>query len=564
SCRAVLNGAEPVNPETLERFCERFAKYGFRREALLPVYGLAEASLAVTVPPLGHGFRVDRIGREMFTGQGRAVPAAAEDRSAIAFVSSGLPIPQHEVKIVDKNGQEVAERIEGDLWFRGPSATRGYYRNPQATEKLFPCGPADPEKTDESPWVDSGDRAYIAAGEVYVTGRVKDIIIKAGRNIYPHEAEEAAGRAEGVRKGCVVAFGLKDAGTGTERLAVVAETRETQTARRAQIAQAIKEEVHAALGLPPDVVELIPAGSIPKTSSGKLRREETKRLYVEGRLEAGISPAWMQIARLGTASALRAAWQSMVRGARRALQLAYGVYALVVFGIWIVPAWALVQLMPNRRAAARFTSAALKVYLTLVGCRVRVAGREHLDPARPQVLVSNHTSYFDALALMAALGVNYRFVAKIEVGGMPFISTFLKKMGHYAFDRSDPQARLRQAEEIEETLRRGESVLVFPEGTFTPYEGVRPFQLGAFKAAVAAGCPICPVSLRGTRRFLRDGTVLPRATRVLITISPPIEPPASEDSASAQDESSSDWHAIVRLRDAAREAIAQHSGEPLL
>jgi 1-acyl-sn-glycerol-3-phosphate acyltransferase len=204
------------------------------------------------------------------------------------------------------------------------------------------------------------------------------------------------------------------------------------------------------------------------------------------------------------------------------------------------------------------------VYLALVGCRVRVAGREYLDGARPQVLVSNHTSYFDALALMAALGVNYRFVAKIEVGGMPLISTFLKKMGHYSFDRSDPQARLRQAEEIEETLRRGESVLVFPEGTFTPYEGVRPFQLGAFKAAVAAGCPICPVSLRGTRRFLRDGTVLPRATRVLITICPPIEPPAPERSTAAQDESSSDWHAIVRLRDAAREAIARHSGEPLL
>jgi len=393
---------------------------------------------------------------------------------------------------------------------------------------------------------------------------VKDIIIKAGRNIYPHEVEEVAGRAEGVRKGCVVAFGLRDAGTGTERLAVVAETRETQPARRAEIAQAIKEEVNAALGLPPDVVELIPPGSIPKTSSGKLRREETKRLYLADRLESK-PPAWMQIARLGTTSALRAAWQGARRGVRRTLQVAYGVYALIVFGMWIVPAWALVQLMPSRRAACRFTSVALKVYLALVGCRVCVEGREYLERSGPQVLVSNHTSYFDALALMAGLGVNYRFVAKVEVGGMPFIATFLKKMGHYSFDRSDPQARLRQAEEIEQTLQRGESVLVFPEGTFTPYEGVRPFQLGAFKAAVAAGCPICPVSLQGTRQFLRDRTTLPRITRVTITISAPIAPPASSgNAASSQDDSSSDWHAIVRLRDAAREAIARHCGEPLL
>jgi len=564
SWRAALNGAEPVNPETLERFSARFAKYGFRREALLPVYGLAEASLAVTAPRPGRGFLVDRIERETFTSQGRAVPAATEDRSAISFVSSGAPVPRHEVKIADERGNEAEERVEGYLWFRGPSVTRGYYRNPAATETLFPQGQAHTEEPKEFAWVDSGDRAYRAGGEIYITGRVKDIIIKAGRNIYPHEVEDVAGHAEGVRKGCVVAFGLRDGGAGTERLAVVAETRETQPARRAQIAQAIKEEINAALGLPPDVVELIPPGSIPKTSSGKLRREETKRLYLAQRLESK-PPVWMQIARLGTASALRAAWQGARRGVRRTWEVAYGVYALIVFGMWIVPAWALVQLMPSRHAACRFTSAALKAYLALVGCRVRVEGREYLERSGPQVLVSNHTSYFDALALMAGLGVNYRFVAKIEVGGMPFIATFLKKMGHYSFDRSDPQARLRQAEEIEQTLQRGESVLVFPEGTFTPYEGVRPFQLGAFKAAVAAGCPICPVSLQGTRQFLRDRTTLPRITRVTITISAPIAPPASSgNAASAQDDSSSDWHAIVRLRDAAREAIARHCGEPLL
>jgi fatty-acyl-CoA synthase len=196
SWRAALNGAEPVNPETLERFEQRFAKYGFRREAQLPVYGLAEASLAVTFPPLNRGPRVDLVHREIFAAQGRAEPAT-DDPGAIAFVSSGVPVPRHEVRIVDDTGNEVADRTEGFLWFRGPSATSGYFNNPAATQKLFPDGEA---LDGEFAWVNSGDRAYRAEGEIFVTGRVKDIIIKGGRNLYPHEVEELASRAEGIQK----------------------------------------------------------------------------------------------------------------------------------------------------------------------------------------------------------------------------------------------------------------------------------------------------------------------------------------------------------------------------
>src|SRR5260370_6123434 len=119
SWRAALNGAEPVNPETLERFAERFASYGFRREAQLPVYGLAEAALAVTVPPLNRGPLVDRGVRETFTAQGRAVPAAAGDETAITFVSSGNALPRHEVPIADERGNEVPYRTEGFFWFAG-------------------------------------------------------------------------------------------------------------------------------------------------------------------------------------------------------------------------------------------------------------------------------------------------------------------------------------------------------------------------------------------------------------------------------------------------------------
>ena len=558
--RAALNGAEPVNPETLNRFAARFGRYGFRREAQLPVYGLAEASLAVTVPPLHRGPLIDRIEREVFAAEGLAVPARVDDATAIAFVSSGKPIPSYEVRIVDANGKEASDRTEGFLWFRGPSATTGYYQNPAATKELLPLGPAAGEG--EYAWVNSGDRAYRANGEIFVTGRVKDIIIKGGRNIYPHEVEELAARAEGIRKGCIVAFGLKDEKAGTEKLIVVAESRERERVRRSAVTAAVREQVSQGLGLPPDLVELIPPGSIPKTSSGKLRREETKQLYLAGKLSSGKAPAWVQISKLAAAGAARTAWAEIWSGARRGLESLYGIYFCLVFLLWIVPTWAIVNFISDYRKAGRFTSKALKILFALIGCRVRVIGKEYVDAPGAKVYASNHTSYFDVLPLMLGLGVPYHFVAKMEVGKMPFIGTFLTKMKHTKFDRSDPQSRLRQSEEMEKLLREGESIFVFPEGTFTSEDGVRPFQLGAFKAAVNAGAPIVPISLAGTRRFLRDGTYLPRPTSVTITVSPPIYPVAPSGAAKADD--SSAWHELIRLRDTARETIARHSGEQLL
>ncbi len=171
------------------------------------------------------------------------------------------------------------------------------------------------------------------------------------------------------------------------------------------------------------------------------------------------------------------------------------------------------------------------------------------------MFVSNHTSYVDVVVLMAALGVDYHFVAKAEVRSMPFFSTFLRKLGPLLrFDREDPRARLQQADEIEDALRRGESVFVFPEGTFTAQSGVRPFHLGAFKAAIAAQREIVPIALDGTRRVLRDGTWLPRPAPITITICPPIAPPSSTE----------DWQEIVRVRDSAREIIARFAHETLL
>jgi 1-acyl-sn-glycerol-3-phosphate acyltransferase len=554
--RASLNGAEPVNPATLDRFARRFAPCGFRREALLPVYGLAESSLAVTIPPLGREPRVDRVSRDPFTREGRAVPvaapslndsndSAANDPSILSFVSVGRSLANHEVRIANAAGHEAEEREEGALWFRGPSTTSGYFRNQEASNALFPQGRANG-------WLNSGDRAYRANGEFFITGRVKDIILKAGRNLYPHEIEDVASRIKGVRKGCVVAFGAADAASGTERLIIVAETQEKEELAKRVLAQQIITAVSQAIGVPPDSVEMLPPRAIPKTSSGKLRRDQTRRLYLARKLGVAQPPAWRQAAKLIAASAAR----SVKLWPRRAAGALYGACALAVFAAFLVPTWIAVYLAPNRRIAARITTSALRAYLAMIGCRVRVNGRDNLILRTPAVLVCNHTSYADVLVLMAAFDVDYHFVAKSEVRNMPLIGTFLRKLGHFSFDRSDPRARLRQEEQMESALNHGQSVFVFPEGTFTAQEGVRPFHLGAFKAAVHTHCPIVPIALQGTRQLLRDGTYLPRRTAVTLTICPPLEPPSTD--------SSSEWKQIVRLRDAARETISLHSGEPLL
>ena len=237
---------------------------------MAPVYGLAESAVGLAFPPLGRPPIIDRIDRSELTRQGRALPAAADDSTALEFVACGRPLPGHEVRIIGATG-ELGEREEGRLQFRGPSATRGYLDNPAKNRELF-----------DGDWLNSGDLAYIAGGDVYITGRSKDIIIRAGRHIYPEEIEAAVGNVPGVRKGCVAVFGTQDPHRGTERVIVLAETRETEGDVLAQIRQRIEEAATPLLDAPPDEIVLGPPHAIPKTSSGKLRRTSARELFERG------------------------------------------------------------------------------------------------------------------------------------------------------------------------------------------------------------------------------------------------------------------------------------------
>jgi 1-acyl-sn-glycerol-3-phosphate acyltransferase len=546
SWRAASNGAEPVRSETLERFAARFAPYGFRPEALLPVYGLAEASLAISVPRLGAGYKVDRIDRARFEADGNAVPANPDDALPLEFVNAGKPLPSVEVRIVDPDGRNLGERHEGRLWFRSPSATSGYYKNPAATAALMRDGD----------WLDSGDLAYWAEGEIYITGRAKDVIIKAGRNLYPHELEQIAGRVAGVRTGCVVAFGGPDERTGTERLIIAAEVRDMASAKR--IEDEISRAVDEAIGMPPDVVTLLAPQSIPKTSSGKLRRSDTRRLFIEGKLGRKQSAAWMQIAGLGVRSAIPRTLSWITGAANEAIEWLYGIYAFCAFSAVLIPMWILVLCTRDPKRAARIVHRGSYWMLQAGRVPVEVRGSEILAQratSAPWIFAPNHSSLLDAVVCLAYFPPDVRFVIKGEVAQMPVMSTLAARSNQLAFNRSDPHARIRQAEQVNQALRNGESVVIFPEGTFNEMAGIRPFQLGAFKAAVDTQRPICPVSLHGARRVLRDKTILPRRGRIVLTFGGLVAPnPSAGD----------DWHEIVRLRDETRQAIARNAGEPLL
>ncbi|HVZ76486.1 MAG TPA: AMP-binding protein, partial [Gemmatimonadaceae bacterium] len=334
--RCALNGSEPVSAATLDRFATRFARCGFRREAFMPVYGLAESAVALCFPPIDRAPLVDIVAREPFARHGRAVPASPDDPSALRFVSVGRALRDHEVRVVDDAGADVAERTVGRLWFRGPSCMIGYYHNPDATARAVAS----------DGWIDSGDLAYASGGELFITGRVKDLIIKGGRNLVPQEIEEIAGGVEGVRKGCVVAFGIADPASGTEQLVVIAESHAESVAEREQLERGVVEAVSVGIGLPPDVVRVVAPGTVPKTPSGKIRRSAAAQAYAEGAMGVRRGAPWTLRTRLA-AHAARNAFRGAVRALRRFAYLAYLGVATLVAGIVVFPVvWALAHLLP--------------------------------------------------------------------------------------------------------------------------------------------------------------------------------------------------------------------------
>ena len=534
SLRFVGNGAEPVSVATLRRFIYRFATYGFRPGAMAPVYGLAENAVAVTLPPPGRSPIIDRVDRTALSTRGVAEPARPDDPDAIELVACGLPIPDHEVRIIDDMGHELGERREGRLEFRGPSATSGYFQNAAKTRELLHDG-----------WLDTGDRAYMADGDLFITGRIKDIIIRAGQHIAPHEIEEAVGAIPGLRKNGVAAFGVTDPASGTERVVVLAETDAGTPAAQADLKIRAQQIATHIVGGPPDEVVLVPPGIVPKTSSGKIRRAAARDLYLGKNLAVQKRALWWQVARLSLAG-LGVRTAQLRRGIGERL---YAAWWLTVIAAGFLLGWLAAMTLPRPawrwagvRALARAALAALRV-------PVAVSGIDRI-PRGGAVLAFNHASYMDALVLAAVLPGEPVYVVKKELESQIFAGPLLRRLGALFLERFELADSLADLEGVAAAAGRERLLVFFPEGTFTRRAGLSGFYLGAFRVAAQAGLPVVPAVLRGTRSMLRGEQWFPRWSPISVSIAAPIQP------------SGTDLAALVRLRDAVRAVILAGCGEP--
>lgn len=271
SLRIGLNGAEPVDPATVRAFIEAGARHGLRPGSVFPAFGMAEVAIGGTFPEPMAGLRTDVVDAAVLEAEGRAVPVESGVEGGRELVRLGRVLDGMELRIVERSdGSLRAEREVGELQIRGTSVTPGYYNNPEATDELFDDG-----------WLGTGDLAYLVDGELVICGRIKDLIIVGGRNVYPQDIERVVGEVEGVRAGNVIAFGV--AGRhNKETVVVVAESR---TDDGDQLRAAVKHTVGEAIGLPVRDVVLVAPGTLPKTSSGKLQRALCKQRYLAEELQ---------------------------------------------------------------------------------------------------------------------------------------------------------------------------------------------------------------------------------------------------------------------------------------
>ena len=281
SWRVAFNGAEPVRADTIDKFCAAFEPCGFRREAFYPCFGLAEATLIVsggyvTRPPVVHSFDAEAL------LAGKAVEIATDDAAARRLVGCGQDLPDQKIVIADPETLTAwPPGAVGEIWVRGPSVAQGYWNQPEATARTFQ---ARLRESDEGPFLRTGDLGFMLDGELYVTGRIKDLIIVHGVNHYPQDIELTVQRShERLRRDCGAAFAVEAA--GKQELVIVQELERHRNADYAGIFEVIRREVATEHDLHPHAIVLLKAGSIPKTSSGKIQRHACRQAFLDGTLE---------------------------------------------------------------------------------------------------------------------------------------------------------------------------------------------------------------------------------------------------------------------------------------
>lgn len=267
--RVAGNGADMIRPDVMQSFVDAFADAGFKASAFLPSYGLAEATLAVSIMPPGEGIVVELVEETQLSGSAHGADRPQRFR---AIVNCGKPVKDMEVQIREEDGTPLPERAIGKVWCRGPSVMVGYFRDQASTDACMVDG-----------WLDTGDMGYMSDGYVYIVGRAKDMIIINGKNHWPQDIEWAVEQLPGFKQGDIAAFAITTPG-GEETPAVLVQCRTSDDAERQKLREEIRERVRTVTGMN-CVVELIPPRTLPRTSSGKLSRAKARNLYLNGEIK---------------------------------------------------------------------------------------------------------------------------------------------------------------------------------------------------------------------------------------------------------------------------------------
>ncbi|WP_404333818.1 fatty acyl-AMP ligase [Sphingomonas sp. MMS12-HWE2-04] len=267
--RVAGNGADMIRPDVMQSFVDAFADAGFKATAFLPSYGLAEATLAVSIMPPGEGIVVELVEETQLSGGSRGANRPQRFR---AIVNCGKPVKDMEVQIREEDDTPLPDKAIGKVWCRGPSVMVGYFRDPESTDACMKDG-----------WLDTGDMGYISDGYVYIVGRAKDMIIVNGRNHWPQDIEWAVEQLPGFKQGDIAAFAITTPG-GEETPAVLVQCRTSDEQERVRLRDEIRERVRSVTGMN-CVIELVPPRTLPRTSSGKLSRAKARNLYLNGEIK---------------------------------------------------------------------------------------------------------------------------------------------------------------------------------------------------------------------------------------------------------------------------------------
>jgi 1-acyl-sn-glycerol-3-phosphate acyltransferase len=392
---------------------------------------------------------------------------------------------------------------------------------------------------------------------------MKDVIIRAGRNIYPHELEECVGDIEGIRAGRVTAFGSTDTDNGTERLVIIAETRETDAEQLKHLQRKVSAKVNDLAGTPPDEIVLAPPNTILKTSSGKLRRAASRQLYETGKIGKKARPAWMQILHFAVQGFVveRHKFKNSIK------RLLFGLYARMVFWLLAVFTWLGISVLPALPQRWSLIKTATTWLAKLTATPIRVYGLQNLPAEnQPCIYVANHASYLDAPVIVHVLPRMVRFVAKSELKQSWLSRWFLNRIEAQYVERFDLEKSLDDLNSLCDIAQNQHGLLFFPEGTFVRRPGILPFHLGAFVVAARTNLPVVPITIRGTRSILRPDTWLPHRGAIQVFIGDTIDSTKIDPTQSAphDDTPTSDdlWAKAKSIRDTARNQILKNSGEP--